>query len=71
MRLPWLRRKVVIFGLIFLGSSVALNAILSASVVFLQISYIVPIALVLFRGHKALEPEGFPKRRLKLGIFRG
>ena len=61
----------MIFGLIFLGSSVALNAILSASVVFLQISYIVPIALVLFRGHKALEPEGFPKRRLKLGIFRG
>jgi len=61
---------IVIFGLIFLGSSVALNAILSASVVFLQISYIVPIALVLFRGHKALEPEGFPKRRLKLGIFR-
>ena len=36
----------------------------------MQISYIVPIALVLFRGQKALEPEGFPRRRLRLGIFR-
>lgn len=33
---------VIIFGLVFLGSSVALNAILSASVCFLQISYIIP-----------------------------
>lgn len=45
---------VVIFGLIYLGSSVALNAIISASVVLLQISYLVPILLSLLRGHKVL-----------------
>lgn len=32
----------IIFGCVFLGSEVALNAILSASVVMLQTSYIVP-----------------------------
>lgn len=41
------------FGLIELGSSVALNAILSASLVFLQISYFVPIFLLLIRGDRA------------------
>ncbi len=47
----------------------ALNAILSASVVFLQLSYLTPILLMTFRGHRVLEPEGFPVRRLKLGVF--
>lgn len=41
---------VFVFGLIYLGSSVALNAILSAAIVLLQISYMVPIACVLIRG---------------------
>ncbi len=41
---------VFVFGFIYLGSSVALNAILSAAVVLLQISYMVPIATVLIRG---------------------
>jgi len=59
----------IIFGLIFLGSSVALNAILSASVVFIQLSYIVPIALVVFRGRKILDVPGFPPRTLTLGAF--
>lgn len=44
---------VLIFGLIYLGSTVALNAILSAAVVLLQISYMVPIATVLIRGGDA------------------
>lgn len=39
-----------------LGSTAALNAILSASVVLLEISYIIPIALVLVRGQIMLEP---------------
>ena len=54
---------------IVLGSSVALNAILSASVVFLQLSYLPPILLVTIRGRRVLEPEGFPARTLKLGVF--
>lgn len=33
---------VVIFGLINLGSSVALNAIISSAIVFLQVSYFIP-----------------------------
>ena len=52
------------------GSTVALNAILSASVVLLEISYIIPISLVLFRGTKVLEPAGYPVRVLTLGKFR-
>lgn len=46
---------VTVFGMINLGSSIALNAILSASVVFLQISYAVPIALMFVRGETAFE----------------
>ncbi|KAI5480288.1 glycoside hydrolase family 16 protein [Pseudohyphozyma bogoriensis] len=59
-----------IFGLIFLGSSVALNAIISASIVLLQVSYTIPMILVLVRGNAVLEPEGAPQRTLKLGIWR-
>lgn len=36
-----------------LGSSVALNAILSAAILFMQISYLVPILLVCIRGDAA------------------
>ncbi|KLT39143.1 gaba permease [Cutaneotrichosporon oleaginosum] len=46
---------VVVFGLINLGSSIASNAILSSSVVLLQISYFVPILLIFIRGQPALE----------------
>jgi choline transport protein len=35
---------VIIFGCIYLGSSAALNAILSSSVVFLNVSYSIPSA---------------------------
>lgn len=45
-----------------IGSATALTAILSASVVLYQISYGIPIALLLFRGrHKLLHPAGFPE----------
>ncbi|CEH15133.1 choline transporter [Ceraceosorus bombacis] len=46
---------VIIFGCIFLGSETALNSILSASVVLLQISYILPIALVLTKGRNCID----------------
>jgi amino acid transporter len=45
---------VVIFGCIFLGSSSAFNAVISASVVALGISYGIPIAINLLRGRKML-----------------
>ncbi|GAC75965.1 amino acid transporters [Moesziomyces antarcticus T-34] len=48
---------VIVFGCIYLGSSSALNAILSSSVVLLQFSYIVPIVLLLIRGRKVLDTD--------------
>lgn len=47
---------VVVFGCIFLGSSSAFNAIISASVVALGVTYGIPIAINCLRGRKEL-PE--------------
>lgn len=49
----------VIFGCIFLGSSSAFNAILSASVVALGVSYGLPIGINCLRGRKMLGPRPF------------
>ncbi|TKY85536.1 hypothetical protein EX895_005698 [Sporisorium graminicola] len=58
---------VIIFGCVYLGSSSALNAILSSSVVLLQFSYIIPIALLLVRGRKVLNDATPEKRHFNLG----
>ena len=50
---------VIIFGCIFLGSSSAFNAIISASVVALGISYAIPPAINCLRGRKMLPPRAF------------
>lgn len=50
---------VVIFGCIFLGSDSAFNAIISASVVALGVSYAMPIAINCLRGRKMLGPRPF------------
>ncbi|KAI4145614.1 MAG: hypothetical protein L6R39_003756, partial [Caloplaca ligustica] len=50
---------VVIFGCIFLGSSSAFNAIISASVVALGVSYAMPVAINCLRGRKMLGPRPF------------
>ncbi|KFY22208.1 hypothetical protein V493_06757 [Pseudogymnoascus sp. VKM F-4281 (FW-2241)] len=50
---------VVVFGCIFLGSSSAFNAIISASVVALGVSYGIPIAINCIRGRKMLGPRPF------------
>ncbi|KAL9129691.1 MAG: hypothetical protein Q9217_001933 [Psora testacea] len=50
---------VVLFGCIFLGSSSAFNAIISASVVALGISYAIPPAINCIRGRKMLPPRPF------------
>ena len=47
---------VVVFGLIFLGSSSAFNAIVSASVVALGLTYGIPVAINCLRGRKMLPP---------------
>ncbi|CEQ42615.1 SPOSA6832_04457 [Sporobolomyces salmonicolor] len=61
---------VIIFGLIYLGSSSALNAIFRSSV-FLNVSYCIPIALLLFRGRHLLRPESFPEPTWTLGPILG
>ena len=48
---------VIIFGCIFLGSTSAFNAIVSASVVMLGISYAIPPAINVLRGRKMLPAE--------------
>lgn len=62
---------VIIFGCVYLGSSAALNAILSASVVLLQISYVVPVILLLTRGRALLDTVSFHvgPRHFNLGKF--
>jgi amino acid permease (GABA permease) len=50
---------VVIFGCVFLGSSSAFNAIISASVVSLGVSYAMPIAVNCLQGRKKLPPRSF------------
>ncbi|KII95549.1 hypothetical protein PLICRDRAFT_170188 [Plicaturopsis crispa FD-325 SS-3] len=62
---------VIIFGLVYLGSSSALNAILSSSVVALNVSYSIPIALLLCRGRHLLAPPSLPKPTMTLGPILG
>ncbi|KAJ5864528.1 Amino acid/polyamine transporter I [Penicillium soppii] len=50
---------VTIFGCIFLGSSSAFNAIVSASVVLLDLSYAMPIAVNCARGRRMLPERSF------------
>ncbi|KAF2466342.1 amino acid permease, partial [Lindgomyces ingoldianus] len=50
---------VIIFGCIFLGSSSAFNAIISASVVALGVSYAIPVAINCLQGRKKLPPRAF------------
>jgi choline transport protein len=48
---------VIIFGCVFLGSSSAFNAIVSASVVALTVTYGIPIALNVIQGRKGLPAD--------------
>ena len=50
---------VVIFGCIFLGSSSAFNAIISASVVALGLSYAIPVAINCLQGRRKLPTRSF------------
>ncbi|TXT10530.1 hypothetical protein VHUM_02035 [Vanrija humicola] len=61
---------IVVLGCIQLGSSVAFNAIIASSVVFLQISYIIPMAALVIRGQACLEGNHHQKPVWSLGRFR-
>ncbi|KAG0655478.1 hypothetical protein C6P46_000875 [Rhodotorula mucilaginosa] len=61
----------IIFSLVYLGSNAAFQAILSSSVVLLELSYCIPIALLLIRGRHLLRPESFPSPTWTLGPVLG
>ncbi|CAK7206124.1 hypothetical protein SEUCBS139899_008908 [Sporothrix eucalyptigena] len=65
--LIWTAAWVIIFGLVFLGSSSAFNAIVAASVVALGVTYAIPPAINCLRGRRML-PESRP---FKLNNFFG
>ncbi|KOS13455.1 gaba permease [Malassezia pachydermatis] len=50
---------VIIFGCVYIGSASAFNAISSAAVVWLNLSYIIPIGVNLFSGRKLLPDRPF------------
>lgn len=54
--LLWTAAWVVVFGCIFLGSSSTFNAITSASVVALGVTYAIPLLINVVRGRKMLPP---------------
>ncbi|KAI0477158.1 amino acid/polyamine transporter I [Xylariaceae sp. FL0804] len=55
--LLWTAAWVVVFGLIFLGSSNTFNAITAASVVALGITYAIPPTINVLRGRRMLPPN--------------
>lgn len=59
----------VVFGLIFLGSSSAFNAIVSASVVALTLTYGIPVAINCLRGRKMLPRTRYFKMPEPLAWF--
>lgn len=59
----------VFIGLLEIGSNLAFYAILSGGGVALQVSYLIPIACVMFRGRDKLLPPG--RKTLNLGNFWG
>ena len=69
---------MIVFGCIFLGSTSAFNAITSASVTALGVSYAIPIAINCLRGRRMLPevrsfklPEAFAWFANLLGIEMG
>lgn len=60
---------VVIFGLIFLGSTSAFNAIVSACVVALTVTYALPLAINCIQGRKMLPETRYFKLPVWFGWF--
>jgi choline transport protein len=53
----------IIYGLLYMASTQAFNSIITTAVLAVNISYVVPAALVLLRGRDRVLPE----RHFKLG----
>ncbi|KAI9150864.1 Choline transport protein [Paramyrothecium foliicola] len=55
----------IVYGLLYIASTQAFNSIITTAVLAINISYIVPAALILIRGRE----KTLPNRPFKLGIF--
>ena len=58
----------VLYGVIYVGSEVAFNVFISSAILFLNISYTIPQAVLLFRGNRDAH---LPARHFNLGKWLG
>ncbi|BCS23651.1 putative GABA permease [Aspergillus puulaauensis] len=58
---------IILYGLIYIGSTTAFNSFISMSILSLNVTYAVPQAIVLFRGRERI----LPKRPFTLGRYLG
>lgn len=56
---------IVVYGLIYVGSTLAFNSFVNASILVMNVSYVIPQAIVLYRGRKAVLPD----RHFDLGVM--
>ncbi|KAI1613406.1 putative amino acid permease [Exophiala viscosa] len=56
---------IALYGLIYIGSTTAFNSIVSMSILSLNLTYVIPQGIVLFRGRDKV----LPARALNLGRF--
>lgn len=56
----------VLFGLLYLGPSVAFNAYVASTTIFLNVSYALPVVILVIRGRKILAAE---KEAFSLGKY--
>jgi choline transport protein len=57
----------MLYGLIYIGSTTAFNSIISLTILGLNVTYMIPQAIVLFRGREKV----LPKRYFNLGPYFG
>jgi choline transport protein len=61
----------LIFGLLYLGPAVAFNAFIASCTIFLNVSYALPVILLIIRGRKVLSRYQTVETPFKLGERRG
>lgn len=59
----------VLFGLLYLGPSVAFNAYVASTTIFLNVSYALPVVILVIRGRKILAAEKGAFSLGKYGYF--
>lgn len=57
----------ILFGLLYLGPVVAFSAYVASCTIFLNVSYAIPILVLLIRGRKVLDNYQTAKTPFKLG----